>query len=125
MATRPKVIVSAHEPGHSIGAYITGFALSMYLTIFAYLVVTHHLWSNHLLLWIIAGLAVIQFFVQSIFFLHLGSETRPRWNLLVFGCMIVVVLILVFGSVWIMNNLDYHHMAPAELKTYLRTNEGL
>jgi len=45
-----------------------------------------------------------------IFFLHLGIESKPRWNLLVFYFMVVVLAILLYGSFWIMSNLDYRMM---------------
>lgn len=123
---KPEIIISEHKPEHaSLVPYISGYLLSLYLTIFAYIVVTRKVWSSHVLLWVIAVLAIIQFFVQAVFFLHLGTETKPRWKSLVFGTMIVVVLILVFGSLWIMSNLNYHMMSPNELKLYLHTNEGL
>jgi cytochrome o ubiquinol oxidase operon protein cyoD len=126
MSTRPTIVSARHEPGHgSFLSYVTGFLLSLYLSVFSYLIVTRHAWSGNVLLWVIGGLALVQFFVQAFYFLHLGAESRPRWKLLVFGSMIVIVLILVVGSIWIMNNLDYHTMTPAEQKTYLHNNEGL
>ncbi len=73
----------------------------------------------------VASLAIVQFFVQLFFFLHLGHESKPRWRILIFSFMLLVVVIVVFGSIWIMQNLDYHHMTPTETKNYLRSHEGI
>ena len=73
-----------------------------------------------------AVLALLQFTVQMIYFLHLGHESRPRWKLGVFGMMLVVVLIIVFGSLWIMNSLNYRmHTNPNQINKYLRSQDGL
>src|SRR5581483_1048301 len=85
--------------------YISGFAVSLFLTLEAYLLVAHHELSRKLLIGTAAALAIIQFMVQLILFLHLGRETKPRWKLVVFLFMVMVVLVLVFGSIWIMYSL--------------------
>jgi len=106
--------------------YINGYALSLYLTITAYLLVTHRIFSNHHLVFAVIGLALIQFLVQAFFFLHLGHETKPRWKLYVFLFMILVVGILVLGSLWIMANLNYHHpQTPNQINNYLTNQDGL
>lgn len=98
-----------NEHGYSFAAYFTGFFLCICLTLASYFsVVEHKFTGNSLLIWI-GWLAIIQFFVQMVFFLHLGRETKPRWKQVAFWFMTLVVVILVFGSLWIMNNLNYHH----------------
>jgi hypothetical protein len=39
--------------------------------------------------------------------------------------MIIMVFILVAGSIWIMNNLNYHMLQPNDLLKYMHQNEGL
>jgi cytochrome o ubiquinol oxidase operon protein cyoD len=58
----------------------------------------------------IMGLAFLQALVQLVCFLHLGSETSPFWNTLLFLFMLAIMLIVVVGSVYIMYNLNYHMM---------------
>ena len=112
--------------GISLIGYINGYALSLYLTITAYLLVTHRVFSNHRLVIAVAVLALIQFLVQAFFFLHLGHETKPRWKLYVFLFMILIVVILVVGSLWIMANLNYHHPeTPNQINNYLTNQDGL
>lgn len=125
MATKKVIAAAPNVPHALVATYVTGFLFSLYLSIFAYVIVVRKVWSPGTLLWVIAGLAVIQFIVQAVCFLHLGVERKPRWKLGVFVSMITIVLILVVGSIWIMDNLNYHMMTPAEEKTYLHNNEGL
>jgi cytochrome o ubiquinol oxidase operon protein cyoD len=106
-------------------AYITGFGLSIVLTLAAYFMVTGRLFQNFTLMIIIGGLALVQFGVQLIFFLHLGQEERPRWRLIILLFMVMIVVILVVGSIWIMNNLNYHTMSPIDVNKYIHSQDGL
>jgi cytochrome o ubiquinol oxidase operon protein cyoD len=105
-----KPVVSQHGPAHgSARSYTIGFGLSLALTLSAYfLTVTEkaHGWS---LIFILTGLALAQLLVQLIFFLHLGKESKPWWNTSVLVFAGGVVVVVVFGSLWIMYNLDYNH----------------
>jgi cytochrome o ubiquinol oxidase operon protein cyoD len=62
--------------------------------------------------------------VQLIFFLHLGRGSNVRWNILVLSFASLVVIIIVTGSLWIMNNLDYH-MGGHDMDTYIIKDEGI
>lgn len=108
--------------------YIIGFVSSVVITLTAYGLVQLHLkravLSYH---WIVAGvaaLAIVQYIVQLVFFLHLGREERPRWKLIVFACMSVALFILVAGSLWIMHNLNYR-MSPEQTMKYMTSQDGL
>ena len=94
--------------------YAIGFILSLCLTLASFAFVWRYIDSgatlfskNFLMVWIIT-LALAQLFAQLVFFLHLGRESKPRWNLSVLAFARIVVIILVFGSLWIMSNLKYH-----------------
>lgn len=100
------------QPAVSHGStktYVSGFLLSIVLTLAAYLCTTHNIASGWALMGILAVLAVIQLFVQLVFFLHLGRGSESRWNTTVLLFAAMVVGILVFGSLWIMGNLSYGH----------------
>ncbi len=96
-----------------ISAYILGFGLSLYLTLTAYWLTAHDVFQATTFMVAIMTLALLQFAIQVIFFLHIGEESKPRWNLTTLGFMLLVVAILVIGSLWIMENLSYHHGTPA------------
>lgn len=95
---------------NGLEGYVTGFILSLLLTVTAYICVINRVLSGKVLLMAVISFALAQFLVQLVFFLHLGNESKPRLNLLVFGFMLLVVSIIVFGSLWIMQNLDYNMM---------------
>ena len=96
----------------TLGAYVTGFVVSLLLTILAYLVVVKDIVDIRLVVPVIVILAVTQLVVQLVFFLHLGRETKPRWNMMAFLFMLLVVFIVVAGSLWIMKNLQYNMSMP-------------
>ena len=104
--------------------YLIGFTLSLILTGVAYILVSEQLLSGGELITMIVLLAATQVLVQLIFFLHLGNEPRPRWKLVVFLFMLVVLGILVGGSLWIMQNLDYN-MMPSDMDSYIIHDEGM
>lgn len=133
MSNKQAVITSNHDgPQLTLAPYITGFVLSILLTVGAYTLVRVHVAHHHqsptdtVMQIVLPVLALMQFFVQLFFFLHLGSERKPRWRLLVFGYMVAVVLILVGGSIWIMYNLNYMapHETPQQINTYMLQQNG-
>lgn len=111
----------------SIKSYIIGFVLSVVLTLGAYFAVTEEWLSGTALIALIMGLASLQFIVQLFFFLHLGSESKPRWKLAAFLFMFLVLVIIVGGSLWIMANLNYNMMmTPEQMDEYMlkQSNKG-
>lgn len=94
---------------YKISAYVIGFTISLYLTLFAYFLTTREMLPHLSLMIAIIVLALLQFVVQVVFFLHVGEEAKPRWSLAAFLSMMLMIAIVVVGSIWIMANLDYHH----------------
>lgn len=90
----------------SLLLYVLGFLFSLILTMAAYLIVNKNFLTHTAIIASIISLGVLQAFIQLLFFLHLGRESRPRLNLLVFLFMTLVVVIIVGGSLWIMYNLN-------------------
>lgn len=117
---------SQHDSGQGTTmSYVVGFVMSLELTLAAYLLVVNQVLDRRMLLAVIVGLAIAQLLVQLTFFLHLGRESKPRWNLTVLLFAALVVIILVFGSLWIMNNLNYHTMSPQQTDKYILHDEGI
>jgi cytochrome o ubiquinol oxidase operon protein cyoD len=105
-----KAVVSTHETAHgSVKSYSLGFGLSLLLTLAAYFIASKQVTEGWTMVYVLAVLAVSQLFVQLYFFLHVGRESRPRWNTAVLAFAAMVVFIVVFGSLWIMKNLNYSH----------------
>ncbi len=109
-------------------SYIIGFLASLALTLAAYFPVLKHVQSGHEafshahLTLVVIILAVIQLAVQLVFFLHLLSGSR--WNKIVFISTLGIVLIVVIGSIWIMNHLNYN-MTPDRMNQYLMDSDGI
>ncbi|HVM76934.1 MAG TPA: cytochrome C oxidase subunit IV family protein [Candidatus Paceibacterota bacterium] len=109
--------------------YAIGFILSVILTVAAYTLVLIHISSEHetishpVLLAAILTLAVTQLVVQLIFFLHVGAGRGSGWKTLIFISTFVFVLLIVLGSIWIMNHLNYN-MTPDQVSHYLQTQQG-
>lgn len=96
------------ETGAAYGTYktyISGFVLSVIITVTAFLVVGFHIFPPVGLYLSVAILALLQFYVQLVFFLHLSTDSKARWNLISFIFTLIVVIILVAGTLWIMFNL--------------------
>ncbi len=102
--------------------YITGFALSLALTLVAYFLVINN--ETHPWMLVVLGvLAATQLAVQLLYFLHLDDEVGPRLKQLSFWFMALILLIIVVGSIWIMNNLNERmmHFSPTEKNQYMLT----
>jgi len=112
-------------------SYITGFILSLILTLTAFAMVNAHVTSRHLvfphtfLTAAVLTLAIIQLCVQIIFFLHLTTERKPRFQFWTFFFALQLVLIIVVASNWIMSNLNYNHMSGMEMDAYIVHDEGI
>ncbi len=116
-------VTSRHDSGQgSLASYLVGFVLSVLLTIGAYWLVVNHILIGWHLVGAIIVLAVIQLIVQLFCFLHLGRESKPRWNLFVLLFAALIILIVVIGSLWIMSNLNYRMMSsPSAIRQYLHS----
>lgn len=118
---------SKTENDATIQRYTFGFAFSLIMTVVPFILAVQHLLEGWQLAACFVAFALLQVFVQLQYFLHIGDESKPRWNLMIFGFMVLVVFIVVFGSLWIMNNLDYHmdSMTPEETDSYIIEDEGI
>ncbi|MGZ6004522.1 MAG: cytochrome o ubiquinol oxidase subunit IV [Candidatus Saccharimonadales bacterium] len=112
-------------PHLKLSSYIFGFAASVVLTLTSYFLVVNQSLNRKTLISFILVLAMVQFTIQIIYFLHLGSEQKPRWKTLAFGFMFTIVLILVVGTIWIMNNLNYNTMNSPQLLHHMKVEEGI
>lgn len=114
-------IITESQP--SFKAYIVGFILSLILTLIPYFIVIYHWVNANFLLPTILIFAMLQLVVQLLFFLHLGRETKPRWKLVIFISFISIIIIIVGGSLWIMQHLNYS-MSMFQLNNLMNYGEG-
>jgi cytochrome o ubiquinol oxidase subunit IV len=83
----------------------------------------HGIISHEVLIPLILILAVAQLIVQLFFFLHLGSGSGKSWKIGALISTIILVLIIVLGSLWIMEHLNYN-MTPDQMNQYIQNQQG-
>ncbi|MDX2346142.1 MAG: cytochrome o ubiquinol oxidase subunit IV [Legionella sp.] len=96
------------DTGASYGthqSYIIGFVLSIAFTLLSFYLVSSASLPPKTLYLTVGFLAIAQFLVQTIFFLHLNSHSNASWNLISFLFTVVMTVVLVIGTMWIMFNL--------------------
>jgi cytochrome o ubiquinol oxidase operon protein cyoD len=96
----------------SVRYYVIGFVGSLLLTLVSFSLVAFDLIAVELLPFVLAALALVQAAVQLKFFLHLGAQSKPKWETLIFWSMITTLFIIVAGSLWIMSDLNQRTMPP-------------
>lgn len=127
MSTGSQVKIKTDPQTVSHGSFVSysiGFIASIGLTLIAFYLVTSGMLRGGALIAALAVLAVIQLVVQLVFFLHLSFRARTRSQLFVLWFMVLTVVIIVAGSLWIMNNLKYNMMSPADMLKYMNDNQG-
>lgn len=86
--------------------YLIGFVGSILLTLISFSITIANLFPKKVLVPLLVFLALVQAVVQLVFFMHMGTEKKPRWMSLIFGFMILVILIVLLCTLWIMSDLD-------------------
>ncbi|MBX7067414.1 MAG: cytochrome o ubiquinol oxidase subunit IV [Parachlamydiales bacterium] len=86
--------------------YLSGFAICLVLTALSFLFAGYRIFESGYLIATLVFLAIVQAFVQLIFFMHFGKESKPRWMLLVFYFMVTILVIVVLLSLWIIYDLN-------------------
>lgn len=105
--------------------YVLGFVLSIVLTLISYAVAATSVFSQNALFIALGVLALVQFVVQLVCFLHLGRESAARERVIVLGFALVVVFILVAGSLWIMISLNGRMMpTPQQMEQFIHSQGG-
>ncbi len=94
----------------TLRAYVIGLVLSLIFTFAAFWIVTDHRLSQETLYILLAVFAVAQLFAQVVYFLRFNMSPEGKWSSMPFLFAILIVLVLVFGSLWIMYNLNYNMM---------------
>jgi len=99
---------------HAIRGYLVGLVLAALLTCASFYIA-----SSSALVWqpsipiALSVLALAQMGVHLVFFLHLTSGSDSVNNVMALAFGLLIVMLLVFGSLWIMTHLD-HNVMPME-----------
>ena len=98
--------------------YTYAYAIAAALTFIAYSLVTGQLLEGRWLAGALLVAAAAQSYIQSRYFLHLDDDKeKPKWRLASYLFTWFTLLIIVVGSLWVMNNLNYNMMMSPEEMT--------
>ncbi|PJI55076.1 cytochrome o ubiquinol oxidase subunit IV [Methylobacterium radiotolerans] len=103
------------EGGHgTFQSYMTGFVLSVILTVIPFWLVMGNVLDNSLVTTlVILALGGVQMVVHVIYFLHMSTKSEGGWTFMALIFTITLVVIMLAGSVWVMYHLN-HNMMPMD-----------
>ncbi len=105
-----------HSIREGIQGYLMGFVLAALLTVASFLMLhTNLIWSPGIAVALVV-LAIAQIGVHLVFFLHLTTAPDNTNNVLALAFGILIVVLIIGGSIWIMNHLD-ERMMPMDQMT--------
>jgi cytochrome o ubiquinol oxidase operon protein cyoD len=108
-----------HDPRTAARGYVVGFIFAAALSAVSfYLVRSTLVWAPSIPI-ALSVLALAQMGVHLVFFLHMTSGPDNLNNALALAFGLLIVLLLVFGSLWIMDTLN-QNMLPTEGSTQMR-----
>jgi cytochrome o ubiquinol oxidase subunit IV len=97
----------------AVYGYLIGFALATLLSIVSFYIARNTLvWAPSIPI-ALSVLAIAQMGVHLVFFLHITSGPDNVNNVLALAFGLLIVMLLVFGSLWIMSHLN-HNMMPMD-----------
>ena len=105
--------ISDDEIAKRVRGYLVGFAMAIVLSVVSFYMARSTLvWAPSIPI-ALSVLAIAQMGVHLVFFLHItsGSDSINNTMALAFG--LLIVMLLVFGSLWIMTHLN-HNMLPMD-----------
>jgi len=105
--------LAATDISHAIRGYLVGLALATLLTCVSFYIARSTLvWQPSIPI-ALSVLALAQMGVHLVFFLHITSGPDSINNVMALAFGLLIVILLVFGSLWIMTHLD-HNLMPTE-----------
>jgi cytochrome o ubiquinol oxidase subunit IV len=94
----------------SVQGYLLGLLLASLLTVASFYVLRSDLiWAPGIVVMLVV-LAVAQIGVHLVFFMHLTTAPDNTNNVLALAFGVLIVVLIIGGSIWIMNNLDARMM---------------
>jgi cytochrome o ubiquinol oxidase operon protein cyoD len=112
--------VNVREPAGGVRGYLLGLALATLLTVASFYFAGSSLVWRPSIPMLLAVLAVTQMGVPLVFFLHITTGPDNTNNVLALAFGILIVVLVVFGSIWIMAHLNHQNMSPAEMMQHMR-----
>ncbi|TSP12665.1 cytochrome o ubiquinol oxidase subunit IV [Cupriavidus campinensis] len=98
-------------PHATLGGYLTGFVLSVFLTAIPFWLVMGDVFDKtSTTAAVILLLGAVQIVVHMSFFLHMNARSEGGWNMLSLIFTLVLVVITLAGSLWVMFHLNSNMM---------------
>lgn len=94
--------------------YAIGFLLSVVLTAVPFWLVMSGMFAATATAIAVTVLAVAQILVHTVFFLHVNTRAEGGWTLVALVFTAIMILIVIFGSLWIMLHL-HGNMMPTPI----------
>ena len=105
--------IGGTDIAQGLRGYLIGFALAVGLTVVSfYLAQSSLVWTPSIPI-ALSVLAVAQMGVHLVFFLHITTGPDSVNNVMALAFGILIVMLLVFGSLWVMYHLN-HNMIPMD-----------
>jgi cytochrome o ubiquinol oxidase subunit IV len=95
-------------------SYLLGLGLALLLTAASFWAASTHLIYGPGISVAIVVLALAQMGIHLVFFLHITTDPDNTNNVLALAFGILIACLVIFGSLWIMANLN-HNMLPASM----------
>jgi cytochrome o ubiquinol oxidase subunit IV len=108
----------APDPQHlrrAVRNYLLGLVLATALTAASFWAAQTHLIYGPAIPMALSALAVAQMGIHLVFFLHITTAPDNTNNVLALGFGLLIVVIVVLGSLWIMNHLDHNVHSMREI----------
>jgi cytochrome o ubiquinol oxidase subunit IV len=96
-------------------SYLIGLGVAVVLTAASFWAASTHLIYGPGVSVAIVTLAVAQMGIHLVFFLHITTDPDNTNNVLALAFGILIACLVIFGSLWIMANLNHNMMPPGEL----------
>ncbi|MFE3837388.1 cytochrome o ubiquinol oxidase subunit IV [Pseudogemmobacter sonorensis] len=99
----------------SYRSYLTGFGLSIVLTIIPFAAVMQGWFDSRMMaVALVSAFAVAQIMVHMVFFLHMNPRSEGGWTMLALIFTLILVVIAISGTLWVMyhmnSNMMPHHL---------------
>ena len=104
-----------HNITSGIYGYVLGLVLASVLTAASFWAIGTHLIYGPGIPAALITLAIAQMGVHLVFFLHITTAPDNKNNILALVFGLVIVCFIIFGSIWIMDHLNYNMMPMNKL----------
>lgn len=104
---------AGHSTRRGVRAYLIGLGLAILLTLASFWAAQTHLIYGPGISVAIVVLAIAQMGIHLVFFLHITTAPDNTNNVLALAFGILIACLVIFGSLWIMANLN-RNMLPME-----------